>query len=238
LIAEIEADVTKRVFAPLSQKLLGGDFLVSFVLSLPTWPIIRVLGIMSFILLTVGICLGITYGMPFWSRSTKGTLYKIHSIATISGTALGLLHGVVTVIDTYVTFSWKEVLIPFTAQYSPILSGLGTLCGYGMLIVILTTDLRNKIKRKVWLALHMLSYPIFIMALIHGFFIGTDSSLPGIRMMYTGSIILVLALTAIRSAMPPAHQNVTMAREYKRPTVVPGIRRDITSEVDRYSRRK
>jgi DMSO/TMAO reductase YedYZ heme-binding membrane subunit len=72
-----------------------------------------------------------------------------------------------------------------------------------MLFVILTTDLRNKLKRKVWLAVHMLSYPIFAMTSIHGFFMGTDSGLPGIRMMYLAAVLLVLGLTALRFAVKP-----------------------------------
>ena len=47
----------------------------------------------------------------------------------------------------------------------------------------------------------MLSYPIYIMALIHSFFLGTDSSLPLVRFMYLSSIVLILGLTAARFAI-------------------------------------
>ncbi|WP_274654535.1 ferric reductase [Paenibacillus humicola] len=178
--------------------------MISFLVNLPTWQIIRVTGIVSYILLTLGVALGIAYGLPLWPRKMKTVLYKIHSFATISGTALGLLHGAVTVIDTYVPYTWRELLVPFTAHYDPVLSGLGTLCGYAMLLVILTTDLRNLLKRRVWLAFHLLSYPIFAMAAIHGFFMGTDSRFPGIRLLYLASIVLVVLMSLLRSAFGPA----------------------------------
>ncbi|BBH23723.1 hypothetical protein Back11_50680 [Paenibacillus baekrokdamisoli] len=174
--------------------------MISFLLHLPTWPLIRIIGILSFLFLTVGISLGISYSFSFWTRQTKRRVYQIHSFSTITGAALGMLHGLITIIDTYAPYSWRDLLIPFSASYSPTLSGLGTLSSYGMLVVILTTDLRNKIKRGLWLLFHMLSYPIYIMALIHSFFMGTDSSLPLVRVMYVLSIMVVLGLTAARFA--------------------------------------
>ncbi|MFC5652250.1 ferric reductase [Paenibacillus solisilvae] len=185
--------------------------MVDFILSLPTWMMIRVLGIASFLLLTAGISLGISYSFPFQKRNTKKNVYRIHSFATISGTALGLLHGAITIIDTYAPYSWSGLFVPFSAQVSPALSGFGTLSSYGLLVVILTTDLRNKLKRRVWLMLHMLSYPIYIMALIHSFFLGTDSSLPLIRLMYLCSMLLILGLTAARFRVSAENKRTTAA---------------------------
>jgi sulfoxide reductase heme-binding subunit YedZ len=175
--------------------------MIEFIASLPIWQIIRSLGIVSYILLAIGICLGITYSFPAFKGKSKVRLHKMHTFSTIAGTGIGLLHGMITVIDQYTAFNWSEVLIPFTAVHAPFLNGLGTLCGYGMLLIIFTSDIRNKLKKKVWLLIHMLSYPIFIMAFIHGYFLGTDSSLPGIKWIYFLSIILVISLTIMRAAL-------------------------------------
>jgi sulfoxide reductase heme-binding subunit YedZ len=178
--------------------------MIQFITALPIWQIIRSLGIASYILLTLGICLGMAYGLPIWSGKQKGIIYKIHNMATISGTGIGLLHGMITVIDQYTAYNSNEVLVPFTAVHAPFLTGLGTLSGYGMLLIIFTTDIRHKLKRKVWLLIHISAYPIFIMAFIHGYFQGTDSSTLGIRWVYFISIALVLSLTAARLTIAPA----------------------------------
>jgi sulfoxide reductase heme-binding subunit YedZ len=177
--------------------------MIEFIANLPIWQMIRYLGILSYILLAIGICWGISYSFPMWTGKRKAKLNKLHTYSTISGTGIGLLHGIITVIDQYTPFNWSEVLIPFTAAHSPFLNGIGTLSGYGMLIVILTSDLRNKIKRKVWIMIHLLSYPIFIMAFIHGYFIGSDTSIPGIRWIYFLSIAIVVTLTAARFILVP-----------------------------------
>jgi len=111
---------------------------------------------------------------------------------------IGLLHGVLTIIDPYMPFAWSEVLIPFTAQNSPFLNGLGTLSAYGLLLLVFTSDFRHKIPNKVWHTLHILSYPTFLMTFIHGFVLGTDTAIPEIRMMYLLSMGVILFLSFLR----------------------------------------
>jgi methionine sulfoxide reductase heme-binding subunit len=179
---------------------------------LPTWPIIRILGLVAYTLLAAGICLGIAYSLPLKMGKRKALLYKMHTFCTISGTALGLLHGAFTVIDTYMPFSWRELLVPFTAEHAPILNGIGTLAGYAMLIVIFTSDIRNKLKKRVWHLIHLLSYPIFVMTSIHGYFLGTDTKELGIRWLYLIAVLAVLAMTAVRMLIQPGPKNPAKAQ--------------------------
>lgn len=173
----------------------------NMIVSLPTWQLIRTLGILSFVMLTVGICLGIAYGFPQLTGKTKKQVYKLHTFFTNGGTVIGLLHGAILVIDTYMPFSWREVLIPFAAKSHPILNGLGTLAGYGMLLLIFTSDIRHKLGRTIWLAVHLLSYPIFAAALVHGFFVGTDTQNLAVRMMYLASAAAVAIMTGARATV-------------------------------------
>ncbi|SFJ23797.1 Ferric reductase like transmembrane component [Paenibacillus sp. UNC496MF] len=175
--------------------------MADLLLRLPTWFMIRAAGIASFCLITIGMAIGISHNFGFWPRGSKRRLYRLHAFFTVAGTAVGLLHGSVTVIDTYTPYSWFGLLVPFGSSYEPALSGLGTLSGYGLLLVILTTDLRNKLKRPVWLALHLLSYPVFFLALVHGFFLGSDSGAPALRLVYGFAFVLLLGLTAVRGSM-------------------------------------
>lgn len=169
--------------------------MIQWIVDWPVWQIIRVTGIVSFICLSLGIALGIMYSYPVWSAKGKVKLYKLHQFFNHAGIGLMLLHAVFPVISTYMPFSWKEVLLPFAAQHEPVLNGLGTLAVYGLLIVLLSTDLRNTIGKKLWHMLHLLSYPIFILVAVHGFFLGSDSAMVAIRWIYIGSFILVGLLT-------------------------------------------
>ncbi|TXK84232.1 hypothetical protein [Paenibacillus sp. N3.4] len=96
-----------------------------------------------------------------------------------------------------------ELWIPFTAHKAPFLNGIGTLSMYGLLIVLFITDIRHKLKRKLWYLLHVLAYPIFTLALIHGFYLGTDSSTIWLKMMYSGTLLVLVLLTVIRILIQP-----------------------------------
>ncbi|MBO9596850.1 MAG: ferric reductase-like transmembrane domain-containing protein [Cohnella sp.] len=172
--------------------------MIDWFVDLPSWHLIRFFGFVSYLMLGIGISLGILYSWPNQQAKSKLLRYKLHTAFTIGGTALGLLHGVITVIDTYMPFAWSDVFIPFASEHEPVLNGLGTLAAYGLLVLVLTSDLRNKLKKKLWFAIHLLSYPIFAMAFVHGYFIGTDTSNPLLKGTYFASLLAVLGLTIAR----------------------------------------
>ncbi|KQL43518.1 ferric reductase [Brevibacillus choshinensis] len=173
--------------------------MTEWVLHFPTWELIRFFGLLSYFMLFTGVGLGICYSMPGWAPKTKGRLYKIHSAASVSGMFLGVFHAMLLVIDTYMPFSWGELLFPFTASHSPLLNGLGTITAYGMVAIILTTDLRNKLNKKVWRAVHLCSYPTFVMALIHGMGVGTDTREGWIILFYVFTFTAVTILLIARA---------------------------------------
>jgi sulfoxide reductase heme-binding subunit YedZ len=175
--------------------------MINMILSLPLWQIIRSLGLVSYVMLTAGICLGAACGFPQLTGKAKSNVFKLHTFFTGGGTLAGLLHGAVTVIDTYMPFSWSEVLIPFAAKHHPVLNGLGTLAGYGMLLLIFTSDIRQKLGRSIWQAIHLLSYPIFAAAFVHGFFVGTDTQFFAVRMLYLASLAAVVIMTGTRAVV-------------------------------------
>lgn len=183
--------------------------MAQWILSLPLWQILRFLGIAAYILIAIGICTGIMSSIPGLHPVIKKTLIKLHMSATNYGMLLGLFHGVITIIDPYMPFSWGEILIPFTAQNSPILNGLGTLSAYGMVLLVLTSDFRPKISKKTWHTFHLLSYPTFFMTFIHGYVLGTDTEIPEIRMIYLTSMAAVLLLGLIRFTIGSSEETYT-----------------------------
>ncbi|NGQ95912.1 ferric reductase [Brevibacillus sp. SYP-B805] len=172
--------------------------MVAFLTSLPTWELIRFLGLLAYLLLFAGVSLGMLYSMPVWKGKGKAALYKCHSTVTVAGTFCGILHAMILVIDTYMPFSWLEILIPFRAAYKPLWNGIGTLAAYGTLILILTTDLRNRMPHKLWRMIHIGSYPVFLAALIHGLGVGSDTKHPAVYLMYVLSFGIMVLLLIVR----------------------------------------
>lgn len=168
---------------------------------LPTWNIIRISGIAAYVLLFAGVFLGIAQGMSMAKGKPKAAMFKWHTRTTWLAFGLGLVHALTLYIDHYSPFTWGELLIPFTASVHPIGSGLGTLAFYGLVIVLLSSDLRNKLGRKWWSTFHMLSYPVFIGLLVHGMVTGTDSGNIIMRMMYVFTGLSILGITVLRGLL-------------------------------------
>ncbi|MDN8592390.1 ferric reductase-like transmembrane domain-containing protein [Paenibacillus sp. 11B] len=168
---------------------------------LPTWNIIRISGIVAYLLLFAGVFLGIAQGMPMAKGKPKAAMYTWHTRTTWLAFGLGLVHALTLYIDHYSPFTWSELLIPFTASVHPIGSGLGTLAFYGLVIVLLSSDLRNKLGRKWWFMFHMLSYPVFIGLLFHGMVTGTDSGNVIMRLMYVFTGLSILGITVLRGLL-------------------------------------
>lgn len=169
--------------------------MIPWIVDWPVWQIIRVTGIVSFVCLSLGIAFGIIYSYPVWPAKSKAKLFKLHQLFNHAGIVLMLLHAVFPVISTYMPFSWTDVLLPIAAKHEPVLTGLGTLAVYGLLVILLSTDLRSAIGKKLWHLIHLLSYPIFILVAVHGFFLGSDTAMAAIRWTYIGSLILIGLLT-------------------------------------------
>ncbi|MEC0126351.1 ferric reductase-like transmembrane domain-containing protein [Paenibacillus pabuli] len=168
---------------------------------LPTWNIIRISGIAAYVLLFAGVFLGIAQGMPLAKGKPKAAMFKWHTRTTWLAFGLGLVHALTLYIDHYSPLTWSELLIPFTASVHPIGSGLGTLSMYGLVIVLLSSDLRNKLGRKWWFMFHMLSYPVFIGLLFHGMVTGSDSGNVLMRLMYVFTGLSILGITLLRGLL-------------------------------------
>lgn len=190
-----------------------------WLLDLPTWMIARVTGFAAYYLLFAGIFLGILYGMPSLRGNWKSRVYQWHSGTQWAGFLFVLAHAMILVIDHYSPFNWSQLLIPFSHPDKPIPYGLGSLALYLLLLVLVTSDFRALLPKKLWLGVHLLSYPAYFAFFIHGFYSGTDSqSLPALA-GYVGTAAALLVLTFIRGAAEsrkeagrPAAANTTVER--------------------------
>ncbi len=166
--------------------------MAQILLQIPTWLIIRVLGVSSYMLLFFGMCAGVLYSMPKIPKTFKIQLYRFHHLFVWSSFVAAILHALFLIIDTFSPFSISEILIPFTAKTWSYGNGLGTVVLYGLLIVLLSSDFRQFINRKLWKLIHFISYPMFIFAMIHGMGGGTDTELLIVMYFLTGLIMVSL----------------------------------------------
>ena len=139
------------------------------------WYVARASGLVGFVLLYISIFLALTLRIRFMHK-LFAPLYALnaHGWIALQATIIALAHGLVLTLDKFLNFSLVAVLVPFASKYEPILVGLGTLGFYLMLILTVTSYVRNHLPHGLWRAIHFLNIGLYFMVIAHAMFLGTD----------------------------------------------------------------
>ncbi len=155
------------------------------------WILIRVTGLTAYVLLTLSILAGIIKHIP----GKKWRILEFHqAIGQVALVTIGI-HAALLIFDQYEPYTIEEIFIPFMASYHPILSAMGTIAAYLLVIVILTSNFMKVIGRSLWKKSHYLVFPVWFLSLVHGLLLGTDSSTSWAIWLYFTSFLFVLGST-------------------------------------------
>ena len=138
------------------------------------WYLSRATGVVSIVLLTVVVVLGVTTAgrrSPFRERAT--VVMALHRWLSLGMLAFLVTHIATAVVETYVDIGWVSVLVPFSSGFSPVWVGLGTLAVDVLLAVGVTSWFRHRLPERLWKGVHLASYALWPMALVHGVALGT-----------------------------------------------------------------
>ncbi|MHA6532104.1 ferric reductase-like transmembrane domain-containing protein [Paenibacillus sp. BAC0078] len=166
--------------------------------SLSVWTTVRAAGFTSYLLLFVAIIAGLLQGEAWAKGTRRAQLLLIHQWSGWFGLLFGIVHGLVLTFDKYVGYSFFDIVIPFAAKNEPLWTGLGSLSFYMLLAIMASSDLMRKISKKLWRAIHFLALPTYVMALLHGIMLGTDSSTAWIQVLYMLTALAVACMVIRR----------------------------------------
>lgn len=163
------------------------------------WYATRGAGIVSLLMLTGVVCLGIVTSVRWqrtgWPRFLSAELHRSLALLTLVFLAI---HIVIAVVDPYTSLGVAAALIPFSSPYKQIWLGLGGVALYLLAAIIVTSLIRGRLGHRTWRAVHWLTYAAWPIALVHGFGTGSDSSATWMWAIDAGCVISVLAAVAWR----------------------------------------
>jgi predicted ferric reductase len=128
------------------------------------------------------------------------TAFDLHQHTSLLGLAFALFHGLILLGDRYIHASLAQILAPFTyTGFNPLAVGLGQIALYGLALVGLSFYVKAQIGRQLWRLIHLVSFSVFALALLHGIASGTDSSAQVAQITYwvTGGSVLFLTIYRI-----------------------------------------
>ena len=144
----------------------------------PLWYLSRSTGIVSFVLVTVSLGLGIAstqraLASPRWPRFATQGLHRNVSLLALA--FLGV-HICTTIADSYVNISWWAAVVPGVSHYRGTWVALGTLAFDIILAVVVTSLYRLRMNATYWRWMHYTVYAAWPLAWLHFLKTGTDAA--------------------------------------------------------------
>jgi sulfoxide reductase heme-binding subunit YedZ len=104
--------------------------------------------------------------------------------------------------DPYAQLRLVDLVVPFGSAFRPVWVGLGAVALDLALAVLVTSLLRERIGLRAWGLLHLCSYAMWPVALLHSVGSGTDRTQPWMLAIDVVCVLVVLASVLSRVARP------------------------------------
>jgi DMSO/TMAO reductase YedYZ heme-binding membrane subunit len=182
------------------------------------WIVTRASGLIAWALLT----LSLIWGMLLATRVLKprdkpAWLLDLHRWLGALTAGFVALHIAALLADTYVTFSWSDMLIPFASSYKTVGVGLGVIAVYLLVAVQVSSMLMRRIPTRWWRRIHLSSYLLVLITSWHAVLSGTDIGRGVYAVAAIALTVSPIFVFAIRAAKPPVRRKRRAATPTHRP---------------------
>ena len=163
------------------------------------WYLGRSSGLVSFVLLTVVLVLGVVTrsGRPL-PGLPRFAVTAVHRSASLLAVCLLVVHVVTLSLDPQAQLRWLDAVLPFGGRFRPMWVGLGALASDLVLALVATSLLRRRLGRRGWRAVHWTAYAAWPFALAHTLGTGSDVHRPWLLVPVVACALAALAAVAWR----------------------------------------
>src|SRR5256885_4240676 len=140
------------------------------------WYVARSSGIVAWALILATIVWGLLLATKMLGRRpTPAWLLSLHRYLGAVTVAFVGVHVGAILLDTYTNFGITDVLVPFTGSWHPLAVAWGIVGMYLLAAIEITSLVRNRMSKRAWHAVHLLSYFLFATTTVHMLTAGTDA---------------------------------------------------------------
>ena len=165
------------------------------------WYAARASGVAAYVVLSLVVSLGLTLGGKAQSRAwPRFSVEDIHRFGGILVGSLVGVHVLAIAADSFLPFSLTQLLVPFTASYRPLWTGLGIAAAEILVALAITNHYRKRMPYRFWRLAHYLNFAVWAFASLHGLFGGTDRGATWLALLYAVSVTSVITLLVWRFA--------------------------------------
>ena len=163
------------------------------------WWFERAAGIVAWVLITLSVAWGLILSARLVTKKNASPwLLDVHRYLGALAFVCTGLHIVGLIADSFVQFGAADILVPMASHWKPGPLAWGVIATYLIVAVELTSLFMRKLPRKLWRAVHMSSFAVFLLVSIHGATAGTDATNAMYKWSAIGLVDAVLFLTIYR----------------------------------------
>jgi methionine sulfoxide reductase heme-binding subunit len=162
------------------------------------WYSARASGVAAYVVLSAVVAVGL--GLGSRAQSRRWPRFSVEDVHRFGGLLVGSLVGIhvaAIAVDSFLPFSLGQLLVPFTAAYRPLWTGLGVAAAEILLALAITNRYRRRLPYRIWRRAHYLNFAVWALASLHGLLAGTDRGAAWLALLY-GASVAVVALLALR----------------------------------------
>jgi len=139
------------------------------------WYVARSSGFVAWALIVATIVWGLLLATKVLGRKPgPAWLLSLHRYLGALTVAFVAVHVGAIMLDTYTNFGITDVLVPFTGSWHPVAVAWGIVGMYLLVAIEVTSLLRQRLSKRAWHAVHLLSYFLFATTTVHMLTAGTD----------------------------------------------------------------
>jgi methionine sulfoxide reductase heme-binding subunit len=163
------------------------------------WYVTRTMGVSAYVALSFSVILGMLRSVARKSSERISWIVdELHQfVATVAGVFVAG-HLLVLLFDPFLPFAFINLLLPINEPYKPTGVAYGIFGFYAVVVLLVSSWLRRRMRYSWWRGIHYVSFFAFAMVTLHGWFTGSDSGEPWMRAIYAFATASVLFLTLVR----------------------------------------
>jgi DMSO/TMAO reductase YedYZ heme-binding membrane subunit len=163
------------------------------------WYVTRASGFVAWALLAASVLWGLFITNKTLVRSTPPAwVLDLHRHLGGLAFAFVAVHVGALPLDGYTHWGVSDLLVPLATPWHPIPIAIGIVAMYLLVAVEVSSLLGRRVPRTWWRRIHVLSFPLYVLASVHLFAAGTDAGNVVARWMVVTVSTLVAFLTGVR----------------------------------------
>jgi sulfoxide reductase heme-binding subunit YedZ len=162
------------------------------------WYSARAAGVVAWALVVASVIFGLALSRRFVARPRPAWVLDFHRYLGALAVVFTAIHVSSIGLDSYVSFGVAETFVPLQSTWHPAAVAWGIVAMYLLVAIEGTSLLQRHLPRRLWRAVHFLSFVLFGVVTLHALSAGTDTSGGLAYGLAWTSVGVVALLTGVR----------------------------------------